>query len=229
MDILYIIPARAGSKGIPGKNTKILGNKPLISYTIECALQIAEPACICISTDDEKVMRIAEMFGIKILFKRPSNLCTDTASQYDVIKHAIEYYKHNNRHFDTIVLLQPTSPFRKPEHIKDAIKLFNNEIDMVVSVCSTKANPYFVLFEENDKGYLIKSKKGNFNRRQDCPQVWQYNGAIYVINCNSMNLYENLGQFNKIKKYIMDEESSIDIDSELDFEFAEFKLKFIKK
>lgn len=224
MDILYIIPARAGSKGIPGKNTKLLGNKPLVSYTIECALQIADPASICISTNDDEVMKIAEEFGLMIPFIRPSELCNDSAGQFDVIKHAFDFYKNKGRRFEAIVLLQPTSPFRKPVHISEAINIFNSKLDMVVSVMNTSANPYFVLFEENEEGYLVRSKDGSFNRRQDCPEVWQLNGAIYVINSESIEKYKSFHDFQKIRKFLMPKIHSIDIDDEIDFKFAEFLL-----
>jgi N-acylneuraminate cytidylyltransferase len=92
---------------------------------------------------------------------------------------------------------------------------------MVVSVTETRANPYTVLFEENEQGFLVKSKEGNFTRRQDCPHVWEYNGAVYVINANSLRR-NPINQFRKVKKYVMSEESSVDIDTHLDWDFSEF-------
>lgn len=222
MNTLYLIPARRGSKGIPKKNIRPFAGKPLICYTIECALKIAKPSEICISTDDTAVIEIAIQYGLSIPFIRPSELSGDKSSQYDVIRHAIEYYDAKNLHFDCVVLLQPTSPFRKPEHIKEALALFNNRIDMVVSVKATDANPYFVLFEENKDGFLIKSKEGNYIRRQDCPEVWQLNGAIYVINTKSLKTHYKFTDFQKIIKYHMDGIHSIDIDTEMDFKFGEF-------
>jgi len=224
MDILYLIPARSGSKGIPKKNIKLLANKPLIGYTIEYVLEIADQADICISTDDDNVIKIAENYGLKIPFKRPPELALDNVGQFEVIQHALNFYLKQNKFYDAIVLLQPTSPFRKRSHLFEALDLYNNDLDMVVSVKLTDANPYFVLFEENSNGYLVKSKQADFKRRQDCPEVWQFNGSIYIINCNSLNKYNSFNQFEKIMKYPMPSVYSVDIDHEIDFAFAEFLL-----
>ena len=135
--------------------------------------------------------------------------------------------KHNGMNPETLILLQPTSPFRKAAHIKEAIELYNSlksEVDMLVSVKETKANPYYLLKEENNNGYLETSKKANFTRRQDCPKVWELNGAIYIINVASLKK-EPMHKFEKVVKYIMDERSSQDIDDLIDFKWCEFLLK----
>ena len=152
---------------------------------------------------------------------RPAELATDTAGTYEVLLHAISYYETHGYFADTLILLQPTSPFRTSQQISDAIKLYSQNIDMVVSVKETKANPYYLLYEENNKGFLEKSKKANFVRRQDCPKVWELNGAIYVINIKSLKK-KPISSFDKIVKFEMNEFTSHDIDTQLDFEFAEF-------
>ena len=114
------------------------------------------------------------------------------------------------------MLLQPTSPLRKAIHIKDALGLYNDKIDMVVSVTKTSSNPYFVLFEENKDGFLVKSKKGSYIRRQDLPDVWEYNGAIYVIKTKSI-INSEIYNFNFVKKYVMSPRFSVDIDDEIPF------------
>ncbi|OFX37859.1 MAG: CMP-N-acetylneuraminic acid synthetase [Bacteroidetes bacterium GWA2_32_17] len=224
MKPLVIIPARGGSKGVPKKNIKILGGKPLINYTIEAAKAVFEDQFIYVSTDDIEIKNIVEQTGLKVPFLRPAELATDTAGTYEVLLHALNYYENLEYFPDTIILLQPTSPFRTAEHIKEAIKLYTPEIDMVVSVKETKSNPYFNLFEEDYKGFLKKSKESEYTRRQDCPKVWEYNGAIYVINVESLKKLQ-ISKFQKIKKYVMDELSSLDIDSEMDFKFAEILKK----
>jgi len=216
---LVIIPARAGSKGLPGKNTKLLAGKPMIQYTIEAALGVFDKENICITTDDQKVIDIAEGLGINVPFVRPSYLATDSATSQDVISHAIDYYKGEGNTYDAIILLQPTSPLRTAKHIEEAIELYTDEVDMVVSVKETSANPYYVLFEEDENGYLQKSKKGNFTRRQDCPHVWEYNGAIYVMNIKSLKA-NKINEFEKVVKYEMDDRSSVDIDNKFDFILA---------
>ena len=224
MKPLVIIPARGGSKGVPKKNIKLLGGKPLIYYTIEAAKAVFEDQFICVSTDDLEIKKVVEQTGLKIPFLRPAELATDTAGTYEVLLHALNYYENLEYFPDTIILLQPTSPYRTAEHIKEAIKLYTTEIDMVVSVKETKSNPYFNLFEEDVDGFLKKSKESDYTRRQDCPKVWEYNGAIYVINVESLKKLQ-ISKFQKIKKYVMDELSSLDIDSEMDFKIAEILKK----
>jgi CMP-N,N'-diacetyllegionaminic acid synthase len=220
MKPLVVIPARGGSKGIPGKNIKLLNGKPLIYYTIEAARSIFQDNVIIVSTDDLQVKEVAEQSGLTIPFIRPSELATDTATTYNVLMHALQYSESNDYCPDTIILLQPTSPFRTDKHIIDAIDLYEPDLDMVVSVKETKSNPYYNLFEENNFGHLEKSKSGNFTRRQDCPKVWEFNGAIYIINVSSLKAMP-IAQFAKVKKYIMDDFSSVDIDNELDWVLAE--------
>jgi CMP-N,N'-diacetyllegionaminic acid synthase len=222
---LVVIPARGGSKGLPGKNIKKLMGKPLIHYTIEAARTLFSDEQIIVSTDDLDIKSCAEETGLNVPFIRPAKLATDTASTIDVLLHALKVSEDNQYVPDTLILLQPTSPLRDSTHIRKALKLFNEEVDMIVSVKETKSNPYYILFEEDENGYLQKSKKGNFTRRQDCPKVWEYNGAIYIINVQSFKKQGNLS-FDKVLKFEMDEKSSVDIDTETDFAIAE---KFIKE
>ena len=223
MKPLVVIPARGGSKGIPGKNIKLLGGIPLIQYTLEAAKALFPRDIICVSTDDLEIKKCVEGLDFKVPFLRPSELATDTSGTYEVLLHAIEFYENNGYYPDTLILLQPTSPFRTSKHIEEAINLYNSKIDMVVSVKEAKANPYYNLFEENPSGFLKKSKAASFNRRQDCPAVWQYNGAIYIINIKSLK-DETISNFKKIRKYVMDEISSHDVDTLLDWKISEILL-----
>lgn len=221
MKPLVVIPARSGSKGVPGKNKRLLSGKPLIEYTIQSALSVFDPTEICISTDDQDIKIIAEQMGVKVHFLRPEHLSHDESSTYDVLLHAIDFYENEIDYYaDTIVLLQPTSPLRNAVHISGALESYNDTIEMVVSVKETESNPYYVLFEEDENGCLFKSKNGTFSRRQDCPKVWEYNGAIYVINVSALKLKSHL-EFERVVKYVMDRKASIDIDSLLDFKLAE--------
>lgn len=220
MKYLVVIPARGGSKGVPKKNIKLLKNKPLIHYSVEAARALFDDADICVSTDSEEIKGIVENTGLKVPFLRPAELATDTAGSYEVLLHAINFQKEQGKFYDALILLQPTSPFRTIAHIKGALAKFSPDIDMVVSVMETKSNPYYTLFEETEEGFLVKSKEGTFIRRQDCPTVWEYNGAIYIINIASF-LKRPLSNFKKIVKFEMDEMSSVDIDTELDWVIAE--------
>lgn len=220
MKPLIVIPARGGSKGVPRKNIKVLGDKPLIQYTIDAAKGVFDEEFICVSTDDFEIKSVVEQLGLKVPFLRPNELASDTAGTYEVLLHAISYYESKGYFPDTLILLQPTSPFRTSAHIKEALKLYHESIDMVVSVKETKANPYYILFEEDRNGYLKKTKEANFTRRQDCPKVWEYNGAIYIINVKALKA-SAISQFTKVCKFEMDETSSHDIDTLLDWRIAE--------
>ncbi len=220
MKDLFLIPARGGSKGIPGKNIKLLGGRPLIYYTLDAAFGIASPRDICVSTDDDAIAAKVREYGLDIPFKRPSDLATDTAGSDEVMLHAVDFYENAGIKLDRIVLLQPTSPFRTSRHIAEALQLYHQGLDMVVSVKKTKANPYFNLFEEDDSGYLRPSKPGKFSRRQDCPAVYEYNGAVYIINVDSLK-NKAATPFTRVMKYEMNEQDSIDLDTEIDWLLAE--------
>lgn len=224
MKPLVVIPARAGSKGLPGKNWKILGDKPLIQYSIEVALQCFDKEQICVSTDSSEVIEIARSLGIQVPFIRPKSLASDEANSREVLLHAWNYWHENDFLTDVIVLLQPTSPFRTAAQINDALQLFSQDLDMVVGVKETRANPYYVLREEDESGLLIPSKKANFTRRQDCPKVYEINGAFYAINPKSLESMP-ISEFKRVIKFEMDEFSSHDIDNEFDWLVAESILK----
>lgn len=225
MKSLIIIPARGGSKGIPYKNIKPLSGKPLIHYTIDCARQIVRDSDICISTDDMKIVKCVEDYGLHVPFIRPSELASDTAGTYEVLLHALNFYEKQGKHYDTIILLQNTSPFRTAGHVKEAMKLYSNDIDMVVSVKETATNPYYNCFEEDTNGFLKKTLDTTMlTRRQDAPVTYEYNGAIYII--NSKRLKEiHMGKFTRRVKYLMDSLHSVDLDNMIDWKFAEFIIK----
>lgn len=229
MKILVIIPARGGSKGIPHKNIKPLGGKPLIHYTIDVARQIVSDEDICISTDDAEIIRCVEDYDLKVPFVRPAELATDTAGTYEVLLHALNFYEKQGKKYDIVLLLQNTSPFRTAEQVKEAIALYRPELDMVVSVKECAANPYYCVFEENADGYLnICKGEGNITRRQDAPKVYEYNGAIYVINPDSLKAMP-LNKFTHRMKYVMDNQTSLDLDTMADWQLAEYTINHNKK
>ncbi len=221
MKTLYIIPARGGSKGIPGKNIKPLAGKPLIGYSIDVARQLAEDKDICVTTDDPKIINTVENMGLKVPFVRPPELATDQSGTYEVLLHALDFYESNGVHYDTLVLLQPTSPFRTVDDVQACLNLYSPDIDMVVSVKQATTNPYYNAFETDENGFLHISKgEGNFTRRQDAPKVWEYNGAVYVINVESLRK-RTLGKFTRRRMYEMNAEHSIDLDTPTDWLIAE--------
>ena len=225
MKYLVVIPARGGSKGIPHKNIKTLCGKPLIYYSIDIARQFTSDENICVTTDDAEIISVVEQHGLKVPFVRPAELATDTCGSSEVIQHAFQFFADKGIHYDAIVLLQPTSPFRKVEFIKEAVALYDESIDMVTSVRPAACNPYYDGFEENEEGLLQISKgDGTIARRQEAPKVWQQNGSIYVINPKSL-VEKGMGGFTKIKKYAMPETYSVDLDTMLDWKMAELIIK----
>jgi len=226
MKPIVVIPARGGSKGIPGKNIKKLGGRPLIEYTINAAREVFSDDEIILSTDSLEIKNCAEKLGLKVPFIRPASLATDSAGTYKVLLHALEYVEGKGYFPEILILLQPTSPFRSSKHLTEAIEIYgeNADIEMVVSVTETHANPYFLLFEEDEHGFLQHSKQGDFVRRQDCPKVWEYNGAIYIINVAALKK-KQVSEFQKVIKYEMDQMSSHDLDTPLDWLVANAILK----
>lgn len=225
MKSLVVIPARGGSKGIPHKNIKLLNGKPLIYYTIDIARQYTTDENICVTTDDSEIIKYVEDYGMKVPFVRPKELATDTCGSNEVIQHAYKFYLDKGFVYDTVILLQPTSPFRKVEFIKEAVELYDDCMDMVTSVSPAACNPYYDGYEEAEDGFIYVSKgNGDIKRRQEAPAVWQWNGSIYVINPKSL-MEKGMGAFSKIKKYAMPEIYSVDMDTMLDWKYAELIIK----
>lgn len=226
---LFIIPARGGSKGIPDKNIVPLAGRPLIAYSIDAAKEASLRLTghggsdhIIISTDSERIAGAARSEGVDVPFLRPANLATDTAGSREVILHAMDWADSHGIEYNCVVLLQPTSPFRRADHILGALRLYNPAtVDMVVSVCEAAANPYYNCFEtDSTTGYLHISKgDGLLTRRQDAPRAWEYNGAVYVINPESIREMP-LGAFPRRIPFEMSRQESIDIDTPLDLEIA---------
>lgn len=221
---LFLIPARGGSKGIPDKNIKPLNGKPLIHYAIEAARELVSDEHICVSSDDDRIIQVVRETGLKVPFVRPDNLSDDQAGMQGVMIHALEYYAAQGMEYDKIILLQPTSPFRTAQHIREAYNLYDDSLDMVVSVKEAESNPYYVHFKENEAGHLEKLLEGHFATRQSVPIVYEYNGAVYVINATSIRK-ESRSHFTKVKKYVMDSLDSIDLDTPLDWAYCEFLLQ----
>lgn len=220
-DTLYIIPARGGSKGIPGKNIKPLCGKPLICYAIDNARALTADEHICLTTDSEEIRRVAEDYGLHVPFLRPQELATDTSATQEALIHALDFYRDRGREYKRIVLLQPTSPLRTPEDIRKCLDLYTGDIDMVVSVKPAATNPYYNAFETAPDGTLHISKgDGHYTRRQDAPQVWEYTGAVYVINADSLRRMP-MSEFPRRLPSPTDPRKSIDLDTPLDWTIAE--------
>jgi N-acylneuraminate cytidylyltransferase len=199
MKILALIPARGGSKGIPGKNIKNLGGKPLIAYSIEQALKSGVFSITVVSTDDKKIAETAVKFGAEVPFIRPGSLAEDQTPTLPVVVHTLEYFSERNMHFDAVCLLQPTSPCRPVSFIRQAIdKFIQTGADALVSVrkVPNEYNPHWV-FEPGKNGFLhiATGEKEIIPRRQELPPAYIRDGNIYItktdVILNENSLYGN--------------------------------------
>ncbi len=227
MKVLAVIPARGGSKGIPRKNIHLLAGKPLITYTIEAALQSQYRLRVVVSTEDEKIAEVAQAAGAEVPFLRPAELARDDTPTFPVIQHALQWLEqHDDYQPELVVLLQPTSPLRGSEHIDQALELIlSSEADSVVSLCEAEHSPYWmkkVDAEGRVSPFIVT--EGEYTQRQALPKVYRLNGAIFVTRPEVI-MRENRLLGDDTRAYIMDQGDSIDIDTELDFKLAELLIK----
>lgn len=224
--VLAIIPARCGSKGLPGKNIKELCGKPLIAWSIEQAKNCDNIDRVVVSTDDRNIAEVAKKYGAEVPFTRPAELSNDTAPTINVIFHTIDWFReHQDYRPEYILLLQPTSPLRAVEDIESAIKILNDKkAQAIVSVCETDHHPWWsnILPKNgNMKDFLRPEILGK--RRQDLPVFYRLNGAVYLAETDY--LHECNGFFGpETFAYKIPKERSLDIDTEFDLKMAELIL-----
>lgn len=228
--IIAIIPARGGSKGLPGKNIKSLAGKPLISWTIEQAKKSKHIDKLIVNTDDKDIARIARKYGADVPFLRPKELAQDKSSVYDVIFHTLGWFKERGSEFDIVILLEPTSPLRKEGDIDSAIKLFlrnYNKADSLVSVGEIHLeNPSITL--KMDKKFIKNYMKTDFSRRQDLPRAYFPYGVIYLSKTRALEKYKKFYQ-NRTLPYLIERWQNYEIDDIYDFLCVEAILKQILK
>lgn len=226
MNVLTVIPARAGSKGVPRKNLKLLGGKPLVVWSVEAALAAKSGGTVVVSSDSDEILAAAAISPKVRVLKRPSELAQDATPILPVYRHALEAHeKETGRVVDYLIGLEPTTPFRSPGDIDACVaKAVELGADAVITVKPTAENPYFVLVEprRDDPRWVEQSKKGPYTRRQDAPPVYTVNGAVYIFTRKTLFGIENLYQAAKLAVVEMPWERSVDIDSPSDFELAEF-------
>jgi len=223
--ILAIIPARGGSRRLPGKNIRKLLGKPLIVWTIEQAKKSKYIDKLIVSTDDKTIAKISKKYGAEVPFLRPKELARDSTKIIDVILNLLSLLKKENYIPDIIALLQPTSPLRTVKDIDNAIELFlKNKCESVISIYESGHSPYWSF--KIEKKYLkpVFGWKYFKMRRQDLPKSYTPNGAIYITTTKILHKYKSF-YTNKILSYIMPKERSIDIDNEIDFKLTELILK----
>jgi N-acylneuraminate cytidylyltransferase len=222
MTILALIPARSGSKGVPGKNTKLLGDKPLLAYTIEHALETQLFSKVMVSTDCESIAALARNYGAEVPFIRPAVLATDTASSIAVVQHVLESYKERGEYYDAVCLLQPTTPFRAPNLIANCIQKMEIENwDAVISMqpVPDEFNPHWV-FEADEKGalHIATGESIIISRRQDLPQAYYRDGAVYLTQTKWLEKGSFYGE--KLGFVLSDPQYIVNIDTPADWDKA---------
>jgi N-acylneuraminate cytidylyltransferase len=218
--VIAIIPARGGSKGVPRKNVRLAGGKPLIAWTIESARASKYIDRIVVSTEDEEIAAVSRQYSAEVL-DRPTHLAQDDTPGIDVVIHALDQFDG----YPYVVLLQPTSPFRSVEDIDGCIEqCLNQGAPACVSICESHISPYwmYTLDEQMLLKPFIQSDQF-YSRRQDAPKVYQLNGAVYVAKTDWLQLTRSFLTHETLS-YIMPQDRSLDIDTTIDFEFADFLL-----
>jgi CMP-N-acetylneuraminic acid synthetase len=222
--IVALIPARGGSKGIPGKNIRDLAGRPLIAHTIAAALQSGSVDSVVVTTDSPEIAAVAEGYGARVPFLRPADLASDTSKSIDALVHARDWLRAAGETYDAVVLLQPTSPLRNAGDIDGAVEAYYKHGEMgVASVCEVIENP--VLTRRVDAYGVLHPvlPLTSTVRRQDMPDFYHVNGAVYVNSFDGLSSETSLND-NPVA-YVMPRERSVDIDSIEDFERAERLLK----
>ncbi len=223
---ICFIGARGGSKGVPGKNIRILGNKPLIAHTIKASLESNIFSHVVVSTDDKKIAKIAKKYGAEVPFLRPKELATDNAGMVDVMTHGINELFELGYKFDIFVNRDCTVPFIRNIDVKRAIMLLKKKkCDAVYGVYKQHFNPYFNMLEIGSNGFLTfcKKLKKRPKSRQQAPIVFQLNG-LFVYNVDKFLKY-NSAILPKSLPYEIPSECGLMIDTELEFKIAEMILK----
>ena len=224
-NVLAVIPARGGSKGIPRKNVRLLCGKPLITYTIETALRSKLIDRVVVSTEDEEIAKVSKKHGAEVI-SRPLELAQDDTPSLPVYQHAIKHLeKMEDYRPDIIVILQPTSPLRIVDDIDRAIEEFlKGSYHSIASVCEVEHPPHWMYTLAGERLKPLIEEGKNVVRRQDAPKMYRLNGAVYVTS-RDIKMKENRMSGRDTRAYIMPLERSIDIDTELDFKLAELLMR----
>ena len=222
---IAIIPARSGSKGLVDKNIKDLCGKPLIAYSIEAARDSGCFETIMVSTDSERYAEIARKYGAEVPFLRSKEMSSDSASSWDTVEEVLDRYSELGKIYDSFCLLQPTSPLRTSEDIKNAYKKYREDASFaVVSVCEAEHSPLWCGKLQENNEFVGFINQDAMKRRQEAGKYYRLNGAIYIVNIDRFKcdrFFYQAGSF----AYIMPQERSVDIDLDIDFKFAELLMK----
>ncbi|CAN5736864.1 acylneuraminate cytidylyltransferase family protein [soil metagenome] len=232
--VLFLIPARGGSKGLPGKNIRTLLGKPLIGWTIETALEAAKKinGRVVVSTDDKNIADVAHNFNAEVPFMRPGELALDTSSSMDVVLHALDFFEGRGEKFDYVCMLEATSPQRTANDIMSAFNLLvrTKDAESIVGVCKTESgNPAFLALKSED--HFIRSYAGDnfiFKRRQEIDEVFFFEGSMYISKVESLRKRKSF-YHEKTLGFEMAKWKSFEIDDMVDFIIIEALLKAHKE
>jgi CMP-N-acetylneuraminic acid synthetase len=219
-DVIAIITARGGSKGLPRKNVRLLDGKPLIAYSILAARECPAISRCIVSTDDAEIKRVSLAWGAEVI-DRPLPLSTDGALSQDAVRHVLETLRNRRESADCFTLLQPTSPLRTAGHLSECLELFHaSDWKSAISVTDVDHHPYKCL-QIADSGLQPLFDRESLDKpRQSLPHIYRQNGAIYVAGCEDF-LAENSFFIPRVMPYVMGQETSIDIDTEFDLFLSE--------
>jgi CMP-N,N'-diacetyllegionaminic acid synthase len=226
LKILALVLARGGSKRLPGKNMRTLGSKPLLLWSIDAAKEIAEIVDILVSTDDPAIAEAARNAGAMVPWLRPAELATDTASSTDASIHALDWYEMHVGDVDGVLLLQPTSPFRRRASVLRGIELFRvNEQRPVVGVSPAHSHPLKSFKIEDGKLSPFIDGADLHLRSQDLPAAYVINGAYYLIAPRDLRQRRSFFSDNMLPLLMLEQEEGVDIDTELDWKMAQMLLE----
>jgi CMP-N,N'-diacetyllegionaminic acid synthase len=228
MKVLAIIPARGGSKGVPGKNIMNFDGQPLLFYSIEAAKKSKLISKLVVNTDDKQIAEVGKSFGCDVVMRDEIN-ARDNAPVINTVIQTIEFFEERAMYFDAVILLQPTSPLRTGVDIDNAIKMLKSkETDAVISMVKVEDNHPARMYEI-DSGKL-KCLMSNYEtkRRQDLPEVYLRNGCIYLIKTNVLKR-EQTFMPEKKSAYIMDSKWAVNVDTEIDVLILQELIKEWKK
>jgi CMP-N,N'-diacetyllegionaminic acid synthase len=231
MRVLGLIPARGGSKGVPRKNIRMLGQKPLLQYTAEAALQSELLSRLILSTDDDEIAEVGRECGLEVPFMRPTELAEDTTPTLPVVQHALHWLEKRGDTFDAVCLLQPTNPFRRVADIDGCIRLMETSgADSVLSMLPVphEYNPHWVYMRDGDgRLRLSTGETSPIARRQDLPQALHREGSVYVTRHDVVMLKNSL-YGDHVEGYLISSDANgVNIDTLQDWAAAESKLSLV--
>lgn len=224
--IYAFIFARGGSKGLPGKNVLELSGKPLVAWSIDIAKNISQVDKIFVSSDDDKIIEVSKKYGAEII-TRPSALADDYSPEWLSWKHAIDFLDAQDDYFDIFLSLPTTSPLRNTDDIQRGLEAFDNNTDVAISISESSRSPIFNMvknIKESDMVELVIKDKNSYSRRQDVPKTFDVSTAFYVTSPQYIKNSDGIFQ-GRVRGVEIPKERAIDIDTKLDFSFAEFLIK----